>query len=254
MLRKTLLASFCASALLAGTAPAFAAAQELKSEQGTLEVTTVAQGLEHPWALAFLPDQQGMLVTERPGNLRVVGLDGKLSAPLSGVPKVWAKGQGGLLDVVLSPDFKQDRMVYLSYAEGGGQGDKAGTAVGRGRLSKDLTGLEDFKVILRQEPKLSVGNHFGSRMVFDRDGYLFVTLGENNDRPTAQDLDKLQGKSCASIPMAGCRMTTRSWANPACVRKSGPTANATRKARRSTPGQACSGKTSTAHGAVTKST
>ena len=200
MLRKTLLASFCASALLAGTAPVFAAAQELKSEQGTLEVTTVAQGLEHPWALAFLPDQQGMLVTERPGNLRVVGLDGKLSAPLSGVPKVWAKGQGGLLDVVLSPDFKQDRMVYLSYAEGGGQGDKAGTAVGRGRLSKDLTGLEDFKVILRQEPKLSVGNHFGSRMVFDRDGYLFVTLGENNDRPTAQDLDKLQGKVVRIYP------------------------------------------------------
>lgn len=132
MLRKTLLAGLCASALIA--APAFAAApKELQSEQGTLEVTTITQGLEHPWALAFLPDRQGMLVTERPGNLRVVDADGKLSAPITGVPDVWAKGQGGLLDVVLSPDFKQDRLVYLSYAEGGGAGDKAGTAVGRGR-------------------------------------------------------------------------------------------------------------------------
>ncbi|EUB74655.1 hypothetical protein PMI27_000831 [Pseudomonas sp. GM41(2012)] len=201
MLRKTLLATLCASALITVTAPVFAApTQNFKSEQGTLEVTTITKGLEHPWALAFLPDRQGMLVTERPGNLRVISADGKLSAPLSGVPQVWAKGQGGLLDVALSPDFKQDRTVYLSYAEGGGEGDKAGTAVGRGRLSDDLTAINDFKVIFRQEPKLSVGNHFGSRLVFDRDGYLFITLGENNDRPTAQDLDKLQGKIVRIYP------------------------------------------------------
>ena len=201
MLRKTLLATFCASILITATAPVLAAPpQEMKSEQGTLEVWQVAKGLEHPWALAFLPDRRGMLVTERPGNLRVVDYDGKLSAPLNGVPKVWAKGQGGLLDVVLSPDFKQDRTVYLSYAEGGGAGDKAGTAVGRGQLSEDLKTLKDFKVIFRQEPKLSVGNHFGSRLVFDRDGYLFITLGENNDRPTAQDLDKLQGKVVRIYP------------------------------------------------------
>ncbi|UCP11176.1 PQQ-dependent sugar dehydrogenase [Pseudomonas sp. MM213] len=201
MLRKTLLATVCASALISTAAPVFAASvQTLKSEQGTLEVTAIAKGLDHPWALAFLPDRQGMLVTERPGNLRVVSVDGKLSAPLSGVPKVWAKGQGGLLDVVLSPDFKQDRTVYLSYAEGGGEGNKAGTAVGRGQLSQDLTAIRNFKVIFRQEPKLSVGNHFGSRLVFDRDGYLFITLGENNDRPTAQDLDKLQGKVVRIYP------------------------------------------------------
>lgn len=199
MLRKTLLATVCASALI--TPAVFAApVQALKSEQGTLEVTTIAKGLDHPWALAFLPDRQGMLVTERPGNLRVVSAEGKLSAPLSGVPQVWAKGQGGLLDVVLSPDFKQDRTVYLSYAEGGGEGDKAGTAVGRGQLSEDLTALKNFKVIFRQEPKLSTGNHFGSRLVFDRDGYLFITLGENNDRETAQDLDKLQGKVVRLYP------------------------------------------------------
>ncbi|VVO25528.1 PQQ-dependent sugar dehydrogenase [Pseudomonas fluorescens] len=201
MLRKTLLATLCASTLITAAVPVYAApAQELKSEQGTLEVTPIVEGLDHPWALAFLPDRQGMLVTERPGNLRVVSADGKLSAPLDGVPTVWAKGQGGLLDVVLSPDFKQDRTVYLSYAEGGGKGDKAGTAVGRGQLSQDLRTINNFKVIFRQEPKLSVGNHFGSRLVFDRDGYLFITLGENNDRPTAQDLDKLQGKVVRIYP------------------------------------------------------
>ncbi|MBK5541130.1 PQQ-dependent sugar dehydrogenase [Pseudomonas sp. TH05] len=195
MLRKTLLATFCASVFLT-TVPAASAAtaQQYASEQGTLSVTPITQNLDHPWALAFLPDSQGMLVTERPGHLRLVNADGRISAPLTGVPQVWAKGQGGLLDVVLSPDFKQDRMVYLSYAEGGGEGGTAGTAVGRGRLSSDLKSLEGFQVIFRQEPKLSTGNHFGSRLVFDRDGYLFITLGENNDRPTAQDLDKLQGK------------------------------------------------------------
>ncbi|VVO61922.1 Aldose sugar dehydrogenase YliI [Pseudomonas fluorescens] len=201
MLRKNLLATFCASVLISATVPVLAAPiRTMKSEEGTLEVTPIVTGLEHPWALAFLPDRKDMLVTERPGNLRLVTADGKLSAPLNGVPKVWVKGQGGLLDVALSPDFKQDRMVYLSYAEGDDQGDKAGTAVGRGRLSDDMTALKDFQVILRQEPKLSVGNHFGSRLVFDRDGYLFVTLGENNDRPTAQDLDKLQGKVVRIYP------------------------------------------------------
>ncbi|MFS2201146.1 PQQ-dependent sugar dehydrogenase [Pseudomonas sp. Pseusp3] len=201
MLRKNLLAPLCAGALITVTCTVLAApTQTMKSEEGTLEATPIVTGLEHPWALAFLPDGKSMLVTERPGNLRLVTADGKLSAPLNGVPTVWAKGQGGLLDVALSPDFKQDRMVYLSYAEGGGEGNKAGTAVGRGRLSEDMTALKDFQVILRQEPKLSVGNHFGSRLVFDRDGYLFVTLGENNDRPTAQDLDKLQGKVVRIYP------------------------------------------------------
>lgn len=199
MLRKTLLATLCASALV--TVPAVAAqSQQFQSEQGTLSATRITKGLEHPWALAFLPDKKGILVTERPGNLRLVSPEGKLSAPLSGVPKVWANGQGGLLDVVLSPAFNEDRMVYLSYAEGGGEGGTAGTAVGRGRLSEDLTQLKDFKVVFRQEPKLSTGLHFGSRLVFDRDGYLFITLGENNDRATAQDLDKLQGKIVRIYP------------------------------------------------------
>ncbi|WP_267130122.1 PQQ-dependent sugar dehydrogenase [Pseudomonas helleri] len=174
-------------------------AQTFKSELGPVTATPVVQGLDHPWALAFLPDKKGMLVTERPGHLRWVSPEGKLSAPLAGVPKVWAKGQGGLLDVVLSPGFANDRLVYLSFAEEGQDGN-AGTAVGRGRLSDDMSSLSDFKVIFRQEPKLSTGNHFGSRLVFDRDGYLFIALGENNQRSTSQDLDKLQGKVVRIYP------------------------------------------------------
>ncbi len=100
---------------------------------------------------------------------------------------------GGLLDVALAPDFAQSRRVWLSYAESDASG-KAGTAVGYGQLSQDATQLTNFTVVFRQQPKLSVGNHFGGRLVFDGKGHLFIGLGENNQRPTAQDLDKLQGK------------------------------------------------------------
>lgn len=200
MLRRTLLAAVCATSLLNVAFAASADGQKsFSSEAGTLTVKPVVEGLNHPWAVAFLPNNQGLLITERSGHLRVVSPEGKLSAPLSGVPQVWAKGQGGLLDVVLSPDFAKDRLVYVSYAEGG-EGGKAGTAVGRARLSDDLTELDNFEVIFRQTPKLSTGNHFGSRLVFDRDGYLFIALGENNQRPTSQDLDKLQGKIVRIFP------------------------------------------------------
>ncbi|QKZ05336.1 PQQ-dependent sugar dehydrogenase [Pseudomonas eucalypticola] len=195
MFRATWLATLLAVPLLAHAAGAVT----YKSELGPLSVTPVVQGLHHPWALAFLPDHTGYLVTERPGTLRVVSPEGKLSAPVSGGPAVWAHGQGGLLDVALSPQFREDRLVYLSFAEAGPDG-KAGTAVGRGRLSDDLTHLDNFTVIFRQQPKLSTGEHFGSRLVFDRDGYLFIALGENNRRPTAQDLSKLQGKVVRLFP------------------------------------------------------
>lgn len=165
-----------------------------RSELGELQVSEVVGDLQHPWALTFLPQGQGSLITERPGRLRWLNAQGQLSEPLGGVPEVYAKGQGGLLDVVLSPQFTEDRLVYLSYAEGDAQGDKAGTAVGRGRLREDMGALDDFQVIFRQQPKLSSGIHFGSRLAFDREGYLFISLGENNQRPTAQHLDKLQGK------------------------------------------------------------
>lgn len=198
MTPRTWLTTLAAAALFPMLAHG-ASEQQYASEEGQLTVSTVADGLRNPWALAFLPGEQGMLVTERPGNLRIVNAEGKVGTPISGLPKVWAEGQGGLLDVVLSPDFKKDRTVYLSYAEEGEDG-KAGTAVGRGQLSQDLARLENFNVIFRQLPKLSEGNHFGSRLVFDRDGYLFIALGENNQRPTAQDLDKLQGKIARILP------------------------------------------------------
>jgi glucose/arabinose dehydrogenase len=160
------------------------------SVKGALTVQTIAKGLEHPWSLAFLPDKR-MLVTERPGRLRLVAPDGRVSDPLSGVPQVYASGQGGLLDVALSPAFDKDRLVYLSYAESGEGG--AGTAVARGRLGE--RGLENTQVIWRQHPKVSGSNHWGSRIVFRPDGTLFVTLGERfNYSDSAQDLSTTIGK------------------------------------------------------------
>jgi len=185
-----LLALACAAAQGASTATA-----------DRLRVETLQQGLEHPWSIAFLPGDQSMLVTERPGRLRLWRPGSGLSAPIAGTPEVYAEGQGGLLDVALSPGFAQDRLVYLSYAEAGD--GRAGTAVGRGRLSADARRLENFQVIFRQEPKLSDGQHFGSRLVFDRTGLLFVSLGENNRRPTAQALDRLQGKIVRLQPDGG---------------------------------------------------
>jgi glucose/arabinose dehydrogenase len=155
-----------------------------------VQVQSIAKGLEHPWGLEFLPDKR-MLVTERPGRLRLVGADGRVSAPLTGVPEVYASGQGGLLDVAVSPTFAKDRLVYLSFAEAGEGG--AGTAVARGRLGE--RGLEDTKVIWRQQPKVGGANHWGSRIVFHRDGTLFVTLGERfNHSERAQDLSATLGK------------------------------------------------------------
>ncbi|WP_368565750.1 PQQ-dependent sugar dehydrogenase [Pseudoxanthomonas sp. UTMC 1351] len=166
------------------------AAQTLASEQGPIRVTEVVRGLDHPWALAFLPDGN-MLVTERSGQLRRISRDGKVSAPLAGVPKVFAEGQGGLLDVALSPDFASSQRIYLSYSEPGDNGT-AGTAVALATLGE--AGLTDVKVIYRQEPKLEGPNHFGSRLAFDGQGHIFISQGERNKRPTAQELDKLQGK------------------------------------------------------------
>ena len=171
-------------------APSQKPAQALASQAGVMEVTEVARGLEHPWAMTFLPDGS-LLVTERAGRLRKVGTDGSISAPLAGVPTVFAEGQGGLLDVALSPNFANDQRVYLSYAEPGENGS-AGTAVAYGTLG--AAGLENLKVIYQQQPKLVGPNHFGSRLAFDGQGHLFISQGERNDRPTSQKLDMLQGK------------------------------------------------------------
>jgi glucose/arabinose dehydrogenase len=153
-------------------------------------VKVVAEGLEHPWGLALLPDGS-MLVTERPGRLRRVAADGTVSPPLAGVPQVLARGQGGLLDLALSPDFARDRMVYLSFSEPGDGG--AGTAVARGRLGEK--GLEGTQVIWRQQPKVQGPNHWGSRLVFAPDGTLYVTLGDRfSYRELVQPLSTTVGK------------------------------------------------------------
>jgi glucose/arabinose dehydrogenase len=160
------------------------------SNLGDVRVTTIASGLEHPWSVALLPDGD-FLVTERPGRMRRVSARGVVSAPLTGVPGVFAQGQGGLLDVVLAPDFATSKRIYFSYAEPG-EGDTAGTAAAIATLGG--TSLDGVKVIYRQQPKLEGGNHFGSRIAFDNAGHVFISQGERNDRPTAQQLDMLQGK------------------------------------------------------------
>jgi glucose/arabinose dehydrogenase len=159
-------------------------------ERSDLDLVTVTAGLEHPWGMAFLPDGR-VLVTERPGRLRIVDRDGKAGSPIAGVPAVDARGQGGLLDVELDPAFAMNRLVYLSYSEPREGGN--GTSVARGVLEGG--NLADVQVIFRQQPAMQGGHHFGSRLVFARDGTLFITLGERNvGRAQAQTLDNTIGK------------------------------------------------------------
>ena len=186
-----------AAALIA--APAAAGAQTFKSSAGNLTVETVVGGLVHPWSLAFLPDGN-MLVTERPGRLRIATHDGKLTPPLPGVPKVFASGQGGLFDVILDRGFAQNRTIYFSYAEplrGGGR-----TALARARLDAGASPrLTDVTVIFRQEGALSSGNHFGGRIVQVEDDTLFLTLGEHfTTRDEAQNLSNHLGKIVRIAP------------------------------------------------------
>ena len=143
-----------------------------------IKVETVAKGLENPWGLQFLPDGR-MLVSERPGRLRIVSKDGKLSKPVAGVPEVAAVGQGGLLDVLLAPDFAKSGTIYFSYSEPRGWFQN-GTSVARAKLALDGEGghLEDIKVIFQQQPAANSELHFGSRLVWAGDGTLFVTTGE----------------------------------------------------------------------------
>ncbi len=178
-----------------------AAQQRYPSSAGDLVVETVAGGLEHPWGLAFLPDGR-MLVTERPGRLRLVGTDGKLSAPITGVPNVAGRGQGGLLDVVPDPGFAQNRTIYLSFAEPRSGG--TGTSVARARLNERGTALEGTKVIFQQMPTIASNMHFGSRLVFDQTGALFVTVGDRyGQRDQAQNPANHIGKIMRIRPEGG---------------------------------------------------
>lgn len=171
-----------------------------------LKTETVVDGLSHPWALALLPDG-AWLVTERPGRLRMVGADGTLSEPIEGLPEIDAKGQGGLLDVMVGPDFASDRRLWISYAapaEGGNQ-----TAVATAKLSADDRSLEEVKELFRQTPVYDGDKHFGSRLLLDGQGGLIVTLGERSDVPirdSAQADDNHLGKIVRIDPLTGAPM------------------------------------------------
>ncbi len=194
-------------------------ARAMPSQAGTLQVRPIASGLEHPWAVALLPEG-GFLVTERPGRLRRIAADGKVSAPIAGVPTVFAEGQGGLLDVVLDPDYASNKHIWLSFAEPG-EGDTGGTAVATATLGD--AALTDVHVIYRQLPKLEGGNHFGSRIAFDGiggkgGGHVFISQGERNERAMAQDLEVLQGK-LVRLNLDGTQPSDNPFASGVGVRK-----------------------------------
>ena len=168
------------------------APKPVETESWTTE--TLAQGLEHPWGLDFLPDGS-MLVTERPGRLRCVTADGEISEPISGVPEVDNRKQGGMLDVTIAPDFESSRMIYLSFSEPHEDGT-TNTAVARGRLSDDATALENVEVIFSQYPNVESTGHYGSRVVFQDEDTIWVTLGDRQGDPVrknAQDPTNLIG-------------------------------------------------------------
>jgi glucose/arabinose dehydrogenase len=181
-------------ALAISPAAAALAQESTTTDQARIVVTSVAEGLDHPWAIAVLPEGT-MLVTERGGALRHVDAGGKVSEPISGVPDVDARDQGGLLDIALHPRFAENRLVYLTFSEKGEGGNS--TALARGVLSEDNRKLNDVQVIFSQKPKLPSTMHFGSRIVFDREGQIFVGLGERSEerfREQAQDLGSHLGK------------------------------------------------------------
>lgn len=181
------------SLALLGAVPAVAA-ENFDTEKGRIAVDTIADGLPHPWAIDFLPDGR-MIVTERGGRMRIVTQAGGIGEAIQGVPEVDVGGQGGLLDVAVHPNFTENRLIYWSFSEAGQGGNS--TAVARGRLSEDATTLNEVRVIFSQKPKLRSNMHFGSRLVFDGNGHLFVTLGERSAakfRVQAQQLDSHLGK------------------------------------------------------------
>lgn len=166
--------------------------------------TVVAEGLDSPWGMDLLPDG-GWIVTERPGRMRIIAADGTRSAPIRGLPAVDARGQGGLLDVAVRADFAQSRRVWWSFAEPRGGGRNA-TAVATGVLSADGRDMTAVRVIFRQEPAWASTSHFGSRLVFDAAGALFVTTGDRSQRaarPLAQDTGSHLGKVLRIDPEGG---------------------------------------------------
>jgi aldose sugar dehydrogenase len=154
----------------------------IESEEGRFSLLKLTGGLDHPWALAILPDSEGILITERPGTLYLY--KEQQLTEIKGLPPITAIGQGGLLDILLDPDFRSNRILYFSFSEAGSGG--YGTAVAKAVLMGDQ--LNNLEIIFRAHPKSSGGNHFGSRLLSGNDGYLYITLGERGVMTNAQDL------------------------------------------------------------------
>ncbi|PLX33664.1 MAG: hypothetical protein C0605_15960 [Hyphomicrobiales bacterium] len=175
--------------ILPGLTPVLAAGQDFTSQHYRLRAVTLADGLRYPWSLAWLPDGR-MLVTERPGRLLLLSADGRRQRTITGLPRIAAQGQGGMLDVAVDPDFAANRTLYFSFSEPGEGG--AGTAVARAELRDGE--LQNLKILFRQFPKTGGGRHFGSRLVLTGDGLLFITVGERGERWRAQDTSINRGQ------------------------------------------------------------
>ena len=175
--------------ILPGLTPVLAAGQDFTSQHYRLRAVTLTDGLRYPWSLAWLPDGR-MLVTERPGRLLLLSADGRRQRTITGLPRIAAQGQGGMLDVAVDPDFAANRTLYFSFSEPGEGG--AGTAVARAELRDGE--LQNLKILFRQFPKTGGGRHFGSRLVLTGDGLLFITVGERGERWRAQDTSINRGQ------------------------------------------------------------
>jgi glucose/arabinose dehydrogenase len=188
--------------LVTATASASAQTQILRTDKGIeVQLEMLMDGLNHPWGMAFLPDGR-LLITERnTGRFYILNTDNTLSKPLDGVPKVWARGQGGLMDVALHPEYEDNNYVYLSYAKPG-PGGKATTALGRGKLTDGR--INNFQDIFVQEPFIQGPNHFGNRIEFSPNGrYLFFALGERFQFDPAQDVSNHLGTVIRISPDGG---------------------------------------------------
>ncbi len=184
---------FVLTAMLTASVSTAAIAEDVETERHKVSVSTLADGFTNPWGMTFLPDKS-ILVTERSGDIYWVSADGSYREKISGTPEVVAKGQGGMLDITIDPDFDENSWVYISYSEAAQDGGKGNsTAVMRAKLNdKEFT---DKEVIFRQAPKYESNNHFGSRLVFSPEGHLYITLGDRYSRmDDAQTLDNHHGK------------------------------------------------------------
>lgn len=190
MLNTSVRAAVLLSTASFSASPAFSEGQVFDTEDVRVEAEVLTDQLENPWGLDFLPSGD-VIVTERPGRIRLLS-DGNLSEPLAGVPEVAARGQGGLLDVIAAPDFEESELIFFSFSEAGQGG--TGTAIASAKLARDGTPrLEDVKVIFSMAKKSDTSRHFGSRLVFAKDGTLFFSIGDRGEGERAQEMNDHAG-------------------------------------------------------------